>query len=439
MSAGLTDRARLESIFRAALVAVDPAAAVRVAVRGSGLELEIGGRRVASGARIFALAVGKAAAPMARAFEQVAGARIADALAIVKDGHAGPLERFQLREVAHPVPDARCESAAREALALLARARPEDVCVLLLSGGASSLLACPVEGLQLGDFATATEVLLEAGADIDALNTVRKHLSAVSGGRLAQAVACSRIEVLAISDVSGDRFDVIGSGPMTADPTTFADARAILCDFGLDARIPARVLAHLEAGARDATLETPKPGDAIFERVHETLLATNRTARVAALAAVPALGLHGVDIGEVLRGEARTAGARVAGLALALRAGEPVCLIAGGETTVTVRGQGRGGRSQELALGAALLLDGNSAVSLLAAGTDGTDGPTDAAGAFADGGTLARARARGLDPRAALDDNDAYAFFRDEGGLYSTGPTLTNVMDLALATVAKAR
>ena len=439
MSCESADRERLESIFHAALAAVEPGAAVARVVHGSASGLEIAGRPVASAARIFALAVGKAAAPMARALEKIAGERIADALAIVKDGHGAPLERFQLREVAHPVPDARCERAAREAIALLARAGPADVFVLLLSGGASSLLSCPAPGLRLADFAAATRALLEAGADIEALNTVRKHLSAVSGGRLARVVSCSRIEVLAISDVPGDRFDVIGSGPMTADRTTFGDAREVLRDFALDSRVPPRVLAHLDAGVGGRAEETPKPGDPIFERVHETLLATNLTAREAALAAAPSFGLRGVDVGEVLRGEARLAGTRLAGLALAVRAGEPVCLIAGGETTVTVRGKGRGGRSQELALAAAQLLSGRATVSLLAAGTDGTDGPTDAAGAYADGQTLERAGARGLDSKAALDDNDAYAFFRDEGGLFSTGPTRTNVMDLALATVAGVR
>jgi len=372
---------------------------------------------------------------MAQALEQIAGPRIAEALAIVKDGHAAPLERFRLREVRHPVPDERCEAAAREAVALVARAEPTDVFVLLLSGGASSLLSCPAAGLTQGDFAATTHVLLEVGADIEALNTVRKHLSAVSGGRLARIAKCSRIEVLAISDVPGDGFDVIGSGPMAADGTSFGDARSVLRDFDLEAKVPQRVLAHLEAGVRGETEETPKPGDAIFERVHETLLATNRTARDAALAAARDLGLRGVALGEVLQGEARTLGARLANLALAIRAEEPLCLIAGGETTVTVRGKGRGGRSQELALAAAQVLDGSTAVSVLAAGTDGTDGPTDAAGAFVDGNTLSRARVRGLDPQAALADNNAYPFFYEEGGLFSTGPTRTNVMDLVLAVV----
>lgn len=437
MSPETADRERLESIFRAALAAVEPAAAVRTAVRiaSSSGALEIAGRTIASDARIFSLAVGKAAGPMAQALEEIAGERIAEALAIVKDGHAAPLSRFRLREVAHPVPDERCESAAREAFELVARAGPTDVFVLLLSGGASSLLSCPAAGLTLDDFAAATRALLEAGADIEALNTVRKHLSAVSGGRLARIAMCSRVEVLAISDVPGDGFDVIGSGPMTADGTSFDDARSVLHDFKLANKVPERVIAHLEAGGRGEKDETPKPGDPIFERVHETLLATNRTARDAALSAARELGFRGVALGEVLQGEARNVGARLANLALAVRAREPVCLIAGGETTVTVRGKGRGGRSQELALGAAQVLDGSRAVSMLAAGTDGTDGPTDAAGAYADGSTLSRARARGLDPRAALDDNDAYVFFREEGGLFSTGPTRTNVMDLALAMV----
>jgi glycerate-2-kinase len=264
---------------------------------------------------------------------------------------------------------------------------------------------------------------------------VRKHLSAVAGGRLALRSACRRIEVLAISDVPGDRWDVIGSGPFAPDPTSFADALAVLERRGVRDSVPRAVLAHLEAGARGARAETPAPGDPALARVRSTLLASNRTAALAAVRAALRRGWRAPLLAGALRGEARCAGRRLAALARALRAPGPLCLIAGGETAVRVRGPGRGGRSQELALAAALALAGAPGITLLAAGTDGSDGPTDAAGAFADGASVARGRARGRDPEADLAANDSYGFFDAEGGLLRIGPTRTNVMDLALVLV----
>jgi glycerate-2-kinase len=425
-------RARLERCFRSALAAVDAGAAVRQALVREGARLRVAGAELPDAARLVVLAVGKAAAAMAVAVESVAGDRIAAGLAVTKDGHGAPLARMRLLETAHPVPDARCERAAREAAALVEAARREDVLLVLLSGGASSLLACPAPGLCLADLAATTSALLAAGAEIGELNCVRKHLGAVAGGRLAQRAASERIELLVVSDVPGDRIDVIGSGPFSPDPTRYQDALAALERRGLPARLPERVVAHLRAGAEGRVPETPKPGDPTLARVRVSLLANNDTARRAALEAAGALGARGIDLGAVLSGEAATAGSRLAGLARALRHGGPVCLVAGGETAVTVRGPGRGGRSQELALAAALGLRGETRATLLAAGTDGSDGPTEAAGAFADGATLARAGRLGLDARSALARNDSGGFFAAEGGLFVTGPTRTNVMDLAL-------
>ena len=430
-------RARLEALFRQALAAVDASAAVRRAVSQRDGELSIAGVPLAPGARLVVLAAGKAAAEMAAALEQVAGARIAAGLAVTKDGHGVPLERIALREAAHPVPDARSERAAREAIDLVQSARRDDVLVVLLSGGASSLLSGPAPGLTLGDVALTTEALLAGGVAIEELNAVRKHLSAVAGGRLARRTGCGRIEVLAISDVPGDRLDVIGSGPFAPDPTTYADARDVLERGDLGGRLPAGVRAHIDAGARGEAEETPKPGDSVFARVRTTVLANNRTALEAARAAAASAGCRAVVLDGALRGEAREAGRRLAALAAAVGGERPACLIAGGETTVRVHGAGRGGRSQEVALAAALELEGGTAAAMLAAGTDGTDGPTDAAGAYADGETVARGRARGVDARAALADNDAYRFFAAEGGLFRTGPTRTNVMDLALLEIGR--
>jgi glycerate-2-kinase len=432
-------RGPLERVLRASLAAVDAGASVARVVTRVGGDLVICGSPLAADQRLWVLAVGKAAAAMAATVEALAGDHIAGGLAITKDGHGVPLVRIGLREAGHPVPDGRSENAAREALALVEGAAPDDVLVVLLSGGASSLLACPAPGLSLADVAAATSALLAAGAGIEELNVVRKHLSAVGGGRLGRRAASARIEVLAISDVPGDRLDVIGSGPFAPDPSTFADALMVLRRRGVLGRLPAPVATHLEAGLRGEAEETPKPGDAGLARVHTTLLATNATALEAAAAEAARLGMHPVVVSGALAGEARDVGRRLASLAAAIRPASrdapPVCLIAGGETAVTVRGRGLGGRNQELALAAARALDGCPGIALLAAGTDGSDGPTDAAGAFADGGTVERARARGLDAGAALAANDSHTFFAAEGGLLVTGPTYTNVMDLVLLRV----
>jgi glycerate 2-kinase len=419
-------RARLERALYAALAAVDPGRAIRRWLCAGPDGLAIGGRPVPG--RLVVLAVGKAAAAMARAAEEVAGERIAAGLAVTVEGYGLELERVALREAGHPVPDARCPRAAAEALRLVGDAAPGDVLLVLLSGGASSLLTAPIDALSLGDLARTTEALLGGGAAIDELNAVRKHLTAASGGRLARAAAARRIEVLVVSDVSGDRLDVIGSGPFAPDPTRYGDALAVVDRLGLRGRIAPRALAHLEAGARGEREETPGSRDPTFARVQHTLVATNRMALDAAAARLRSEGVATLVLPDALRGEARVAGRRLAALARAVR--EPVCLVAGGETVVTLRGTGRGGRNQELALAAAL--EGLEHAAILAAGTDGIDGPTDAAGAFADGQTPERGRARGLDARAALAANDSYGFFSAEGGVLRTGPTRTNVMDLAL-------
>jgi len=438
VSADSGARQQLEAIFREALGAVDSAAAVRRAVSGDARRLAIAGRVLPHGARVHLVAVGKAAAPMAVAFEERAGSALVAGLAVTKDGHGRRLTRVELRETSHPLPDARSERAAREVLALLRGLRPDDVLCALLSGGASSLLACPSDGLDLGDLAATTRLLLDAGSGIEETNAVRKHLSAVAGGRLAQACRAEWVEVLAISDVPGDRLDVIGSGPFAADPTTFATALAVLEARNLLDRIPPRVRSHLEAGARGRLEETAKPGDPALTRVRTTILASNRTAVEAARDAALRRGLMARVVSKPLAGEAREAARELISLARRARPEQPLLLVAGGETSVTVRGRGRGGRNQELALAAALELEGGPRATLLAAGTDGGDGPTEAAGAFADAATVERGRRAGRDARAALEDNDSHGFFEAEGGLFVTGPTGTNVMDLALLCIEPA-
>lgn len=422
-------RARLEGLFSAALAAVDPARAVERAVIRAGDRIEIAGELLEPGARLVVLAVGKAAGAMARALEALVGDRIAAGLVVVPDGQSVDLEQMALCETAHPIPDARCERAGQLAIDLVAGARPDDVLLALISGGASSLISCPIEAVTLSDLARTTERLLQGGAAIGELNSVRKHLSRVAGGRLAAHATSRRIELLAISDVPGDGMDVIGSGPLAADPTTYRDALDSILRIG--GEFPERVRAHLEAGARGELDDTPSPGAAVFDRVRSTLLASNATAIEAARLAANARGIRALALPGCLRGEARDAGRRLAALGISMAPSGPVCAIAGGETAVVVRGTGRGGRNQELALAAALELAGNREIAVLAAGTDGIDGPTDAAGAYADGETVARGTERGVDARAALANNDSHNFFSREGGVLRTGPTGTNVMDLA--------
>jgi glycerate 2-kinase len=430
-------RESLESVLRVALASVDPAQAVaRQVSHAADGGLTIAGERVDPRSRVWVLAMGKAAAPMAQAVEIQLGEQLAGGLAVVPEGYALPLSRIECCESAHPVPDARCERAARRAQALVDAVEPSDVLVVLLSGGASSLLACPASGLRLEDLAETTRALLEGGAAIDALNAVRKHLSDVAGGRLATRADGVRVEVLAISDVPGDRIDVIGSGPFAGDLSSYRDALDVVDACDVREQLPARARAYLEAGARGEHAETPRPDDRRLRRIRHTVIASNATALESALRAAGERGLQAIRVSGTLAGEARLAGRRLGALCSAVRTRGPVCLVAGGETVVHVRGRGRGGRNQELALAAALAMAGRPSVGLLAAGTDGRDGPTDAAGAFADGGTVARGAALGLDARAALDDNDAYGFFAAEGGVLRTGPTRTNVMDLVLAYAA---
>lgn len=432
MTAAPTPRVVLEALLAAALRRVDPAAALRRGVHRHGDRLSLAGREVPEQSRLVVLAAGKAAAAMAVALEELAADRIARGLVVTKDGHGARLSKLALRHAGHPLPDERSESAAREAIALVESALPDELLVVLLSGGASALLTCPLPGLSREDLVATTQLLLASGADIGAVNAVRKQLTEISGGRLARRAGSRRIEVLAISDVPGDAIETIGSGPFAADPGTHADALAILEGCGTGGRTPPRIAAHLESGRE----ESVKPGDPSLARVRTTILASNRDALAGAREAAQERGLRAITVTEGLRGEAREAGRRLAVLAQSLRREGPLLLLAGGETTVTLRGEGKGGRSQELALAAACELQETSGIALLAAGTDGTDGPTDAAGAYADGGTVGRGRALGLDARAALERNDSYPFWSAEGGLLVTGPTRTNVMDLVLTLVA---
>jgi glycerate-2-kinase len=415
-------RALLTELFAAAVAAVEPGAAVeRALARGSPAPRP---------ERCVVLAAGKAAVAMARAWHARVGA---PRTGLVVSREPGELPApWRALVGGHPLPTVASAEAGRAALAIAESAAPQDTFVVLLSGGASALLSAPLPGLTLGDLRATTERLLRAGAEIRELNCVRKHLTAASGGRLAARTRAHATRVLALSDVLGDDLATIGSGPCAPDPTTFGDAERVLRARGVWEAAPAAVRAHIACGIRGEIDDTPKPGAACFARVRHEIVASNAAALESAEQLARARGLAVTRRAAPLRGEARDVGAQLAREALGLRGDSPCLLIAGGETTVTVRGNGRGGRCQELALGAALALEGQRDVTLLAASTDGSDGPTDAAGAFADGETLARGSAASADARAALEDNDAYAYFAREGGLFTTGATGTNALDVAL-------
>jgi glycerate 2-kinase len=442
---------RAEDLFRAAVEAVEPS---RLVVRAiAALPTAIHAALERRQGRLVAVGAGKAVRAMARALEDalgeppgpLSGARARQeppppmsGIVVAKRGAGGPaLRRIRVVEASHPVPDEAGVAAAGEVLDLVARLGPADVLFVLLSGGASALLAAPAAGLSLEDLRATTALLLAGGVPIDEMNAVRKHLSRIAGGRLAQASRAAALLGFAISDVPGDRLDTIASGPTVPDPTTYALALAVLERHGLLAKAPPAVRVHLERGAQGKLAETAKPGDPAFERARTTVIGSNRTALEAAAKLAETLGYRTLVLPDALRGAAREAGRVLAArLDDARRRGQaPLCLLAGGETTVEVRGPGRGGRCQELAIGAALALDGVPNAALLAAGTDGEDGPTDAAGAVVSGTTAAAARRAGVDLEAALAANDSYAALERLGALVRTGPTGTNVMDVAVGIV----
>jgi len=392
-------------------------------------------------ARVIVVGAGKASGAMATAVESAWGNRIAAGLVVVKDGHVAPTQRIRLVEAGHPVPDERGARAAHAILELAETAGSDGRVLVLISGGASALTPAPVAPITLADKQAMTRLLLAAGADINQLNAVRKHCSQFKGGQLARAAAPARVSALLLSDVIGDPLDVIGSGPTAPDASTFADALAVLDRFELRARVPASVRARLEQGAAGAIPETPKPGEPLFDRVDNVVIGNNELVVDAATACAASRGLTPLVLTRSLEGEAREVARDLVRLARDVAAGRgpvaaPACVVAAGETTVTVRGRGTGGRCQEFALAAALELDGVAGIVALAAGTDGTDGPTSAAGAIADGDTARRARASGLDLRARLDANDANAVFETLRDLVVTGPTNTNLLDLYLVLVA---
>ncbi len=429
-------RAALE-VLGAALDAVDPGAALRRTLHRDGETLRAAGRSydLRRFRRVLVVGAGKAAAPMARAVEEALGDRISGGAVTVKHGYTAPTVQVTLREAGHPIPDGAGMAATRAMVALLEQTEPDDLVLCLISGGGSALMPLPVPGVTLEELQTLTTALLRSGAPIQALNAVRKHLSGVSGGQLARLAYPATVLTLIVSDVVGSPLDVIASGPTVADPSTFQEARDVLARYGVLNQAPASIRQHLKRGLAGQVAETVKPGDPALERVHNVIVADNALAVEAAAARARALGFNTLLLSTFVEGEAREVGRVLAALARETAAhGRPVtapaCLLLGGETTVTMRGEGKGGRNQELALASALAIQGTHGILIASLATDGTDGPTDAAGGLVDGETVMRGEAAGRSVFEALADNDAYAFLDDAGDLLVTGPTNTNVNDL---------
>jgi glycerate 2-kinase len=424
-------------VMAAALEAVDPGVAVREHLHREKNQLLLSGKTYDLSAyrRIVLIGAGKAGVPMAQASAELLGDYLEGGLVIVKEGYLGdPIDPdIEIIEAGHPIPDRRGQEATLRMLDMLDGLGQNDLVLFLISGGGSALMHVPVEGVSLEDLQQLTSTLLAVGANITEINSLRKHLDRVKGGGLARAAAPAEMVTLVLSDVIGDPLDVIASGPTVPDSSTFQDAWKVLERYAILDQIPVSVREHLSRGVRGEIPDTPKRDDPIFERGAHIILGNNRRAAEAAARTARSSGFRSLLLTSRLQGEARRAGKILGALARQVRmagGSDPFCLIAGGETTVTVSGDGHGGRNQELALGAVEELAGLDGVGLLALATDGGDGPTDAAGAVVTGESLERAMLLGLDPRAYLARNDAYHFFEPLGDLLKPGPTQTNVNDL---------
>lgn len=430
----MTDRELLDNFFCTALAAVDPFLALTPHLLKVRELYRDGGYR-----RLLVAGFGKAGVPMARAAEELLGKAIDSGLVIVPHAAAATagLNRIEVAGASHPHPDRDGVSATRRIMEMAGDADDTTLVVLLVSGGGSALLTAPAPGISLEEKLATSGLLMEAGSDIRELNTVRKHMSSIKGGRLAALAHPARLISLLISDVPGDRPEVIASGPAYPDPTSFRDALDVLARRGIEGMVPEAVREHLQKGAAGVIPETPKPADPLFSTVTTVIAARNRDAIEAAARSAQGRGIGVLRLEDSVCGEAREAGKKLARIALdeqaKLAAGERLCLVSGGETTVRVVGKGKGGRNQELALAFAMAIEGMSGITLLSAGTDGIDGPTDAAGGIVDGETAAAARACGLAVEGFLAANDAYPLLERCGALLKTGPTGTNVMDLQIA------
>ncbi len=435
----------IDDLISCALGSVDPGEAVRdnLSISGHSLFVEDREYDLREIKRIKVVGAGKAAGPMACAVGDVLLGRVDGGLIIVKHGHDSPasdLSPIELICAGHPIPEAGGVRATERIMTLAGDLDREDLLVTVISGGCSALLVSPAPGISLEDKQVVVRALLDSGASIHQINTVRKHLSSIKGGLLAQLASPARTISLIISDVVGDAPDTIGSGPTAPDPTTFTEAIHVLDAFDLASRVPRSVMERLERGAAGDHRETPTDDDPCFRNVQNIVIRSGRHAAQAAAQAAFKCGFNAVIVEPPMQGSARDAGSMIASMAReVVESGRPerrpACLVFFGETTVNVTGDGRGGRNQELALAAAIDIDGVQGVTIATLATDGQDGPTDAAGAVVDARTIQHARKLGMDPGRYLANNDSYSFFDATGGLIRTGNTLTNVADLAFVLI----
>jgi glycerate 2-kinase len=427
----------LNDIFKAGVMAVDPERAVQKYVRRQGNRLFIGNRSYVLDRykRVFLMGAGKGTAPMAKALEDVLGPYLHQGRIVVKYGYSLPLKKTNIMQAGHPIPDEEGLKATEKLLDELQRCTEHDLVIFAFSGGGSALLPAPISPFTLDQKQECTRLLLECGATIDEINAVRKHLSRSKGGQLAKKAHPATMISLLLSDVIGDRLDVIASGPTVPDKSTFGDCIDVVEKYDLVERLPAGMMQHFKNGLAGSVPETPKEGNPVFSKVQNIIVGNNRDSLLAAEEYAISQGYNTIVLSSQLEGEAREVARVFAAIGKEiiqanLPIPSPACIIAGGETTVTIQGGGKGGRNQELALACAIAIDGCTGISLLSAGTDGTDGPTDAAGAIINGTTCTRARQTNLNPRHFLFTNDSYTFFESLGDLLKTGPTRTNVMDI---------
>ena len=439
------------AIFKAGIMKVDPGRMVtdHCSIDGNVLSVDGGTEKIEYDLNrienLLVIGAGKAGAKMALGLEDVLGGRITKGCVAVKYGHVENLSRIRLIESGHPVPDENSVKAAQEIMDIAEQAGPDDLVINLISGGGSSIITAPLDAggvsVSLEDLRAVTGELLACGARIDEINCIRKHLSMVKGGRLAQLTSPAKGISLILSDVVGDDLNVIASGPTVPDKTTFADAYDIFTRYRLWPRVPETVREILKAGTGGHLEDTPKPGDPVFERFRTVLVGTNISAVNAAADKAAGLGYNPMILGSRITGEAREIAKVFSGMAKDARQGRlpydrPLCIIGGGETTVTLLGEGKGGRNQEMAVSFAneFMSDPEAAagITFLSGGTDGNDGPTDAAGGFADAACLNKASGKGLDPGDFIQRSDAYHFLRETGSLLITGPTNTNVCDIQI-------
>jgi len=436
-----------KTIFSKAISAVDPSQRLKETIRIEKDRLSIktdeDSEKVYPLARfkkILLIGTGKASASMAQAVEKIFGDRITQGVIVTKYGHTLLLKRTEIIEAGHPIPDEKGFEGAKKIQRILKESGPEDLVIFLLSGGGSALSPLPVEGITLEEKQQVTQFLLDCGADIKEINTIRKHISQIKGGWLARWAYPSTVIGFILSDVVGDQLDVIGSGPTVPDVSTFEEAWSVLEKYGLIKRVAPSIQKHLLLGKERKIEETPKPRDPAFEKVLNILIGSNILALRAAGSEASSFGLNTLILSSSIVGDTREAARFHCAIVKEVMSSgnplpKPACIISGGETTVTVKGNGLGGRNQEFALTGALEINGLEKVVLLSGGTDGTDGPTDASGALADDTTVSRARSMGLDPEVYLENNDAYPFFQRLGDLLITGPTYTNVMDVRILLV----